>query len=126
MDHRTERIAEALREELAELIEYELSDPRASGIVVTDVQISPDKHYAHVRVGFSPGTDSKEALQALDHARSFLRRQLGQRLQMYRIPDLRFEPDVEGNLAERMEYLLKRMRKGRPKDLAPTEKTPGE
>lgn len=126
MDHRTERIAEALREELAELVEYEMSDPRVSGIVVTDVQISPDKHHAHVRVGFAPEADSKEGLKALDHARNFLRRALAQRLEMYRIPDLHFEPDVAGNLAGRMEYLLKRMRKGRPKDPNPTGKAPGE
>ena len=126
MDHRTERIAEALREELAELVEYELSDPRASGIVVTDVQISPDKHHAHVRVAFAPETDSKEGLKALDRARNFLRRQLARRLEMYRIPDLHFEPDVGGNLSGRMEQLLKRIRKGRPKDSGQAEKTSGE
>jgi ribosome-binding factor A len=126
MDHRTERIAEALREELAELIEYEMSDPRVTGIIVTDVQISPDKHHAHVRLAFGPDTDSKEGIKALEHARNFLRRELGQRLEMYRIPDLRFEPDVGGNLAGRLEQLLKRIRKGRPKDLEPTEKTSGE
>jgi ribosome-binding factor A len=126
MDHRTERIAEALREELAELVEYELSDPRANGIVVTDVQISPDKHHAHVRVAFAPETDSKEGLKALDHARNFLRRELARRLEMYRIPDLHFEPDVGGNLSGRMEHLLKRIRKGRPKDSDQAEKTSGE
>ena len=115
MDHRTERIAEALREELSELVEYEMSDPRVSGIVVTDVQISPDKHHAHVRIGFTPESDAKGALLALEHARSFLRRQLAQRLEMYRIPDLHFEADISADLAGRMESLLKRMKKGRPK-----------
>ena len=116
MDHRTERIAEALREELSELVEYEMSDPRVSGVVVTDVQISPDKHHAHVRIGFAPESNAEEALQALEHARNFLRRQLGQRLEMYRIPDLHFEPDISANLAGRMEHLLKRVRKGRPRE----------
>jgi len=123
MDHRTERIAEALREELAELVEYEMSDPRVGGVVVTDVQISPDKHHAHVQLGFAPDADSKEALKALEHARSFLRRELGQRLEMYRIPDLHFEPDISANLASRMEQLMKRIRKGRPKDV---EASPGK
>lgn len=126
MDHRTERITEALREELAELVEYEMSDPRVSGIVVTDVQISPDKHHAHVRIGFPPESDASEALQALDHARSFLRRQLAHRLEMYRIPDLRFEPDMSPNLAGRMEQLLKRIRKGRPKGSVDPEEKPSE
>jgi|SRR5579871_6513609 len=116
MDHRTERIAEALREELAELVEYEMTDPRVSGVVVTAVHISPDKHHAHVRIGFTAESAEKEALEALDHARNFLRRQLASRLEMYRIPDLHFEADISADLGARMEQLLKRVRKGRPRE----------
>ena len=116
MDHRTERIAEALREELSELIEYEMSDPRVNGVVVTDVQGSPDKRHAHVRIGFTPEADAPGALEALEHARGFLRRQLASRLEMYRIPELHFEADISPDLAGRMASLLKRMKKGRPKE----------
>jgi ribosome-binding factor A len=126
MDYRTQRITEALREELSELVEYEMSDPRVNGVVVTDVQISPDKHQAHVRIGLSPAADATEALKALDHARNFLRRELAHRLEMYRIPDLRFEPDMSANLAGRMEQVLKRIRKGRPKDTIDLGKKPAE
>ena len=51
MDHRVERISEALREELTELIGFELSDPRMGSATVTEVQISPDKRHAFVRIG---------------------------------------------------------------------------
>ena len=44
-DHRVERITEAIKEELSEMISYELSDPRISAATVTDVQISPDKRH---------------------------------------------------------------------------------
>lgn len=115
MDHRKERIAEALREELAELIEYELSDPRVRGIVVTGVEPSPDKRHAHVRIGFLPESNAEDAMEGLEHARGFLRRELSQRLEMYRIPELHFEADISADLGSRMEHLLKRMKKGRPK-----------
>lgn len=115
-DHRTERISEAIREELAEIIGYEMSDPRIGFATVTDVQISPDKRHAFVRVGIDPYADKKETLEALDHARSFLRRQLSARLDLYRIPDLHFEADVASELGPRMDHLLKRMRKGRPRE----------
>jgi len=114
--HRTERLAEALREELAELIAYEMSDPRVGDVTVSEVVTSPDKRHAQVLVGLAGGGDPKEALDALEHARGFLRRQLAQRLETYRIPELHFEPDVSVTLGPRMETLLKRVRKGRPRD----------
>ena len=49
MQHRTERISEALREELTEMIGYELSDPRVASATVTGLEVSPDKRHALVR-----------------------------------------------------------------------------
>ena len=111
--HRTERLAEALREELAELIAYEMSDPRVGDVTVSEVITSPDKRHAQVRIGLTGGGNPKEALAALDHARGFLRRELAQRLETYRIPELHFEPDVSITLGPRMQSLLRRARKGR-------------
>jgi len=116
MDHRVERITEAIREELAEMISYEMSDPRLSSAVVTSVQISPDKRHAFVRVGVGQGADAKQTLAALDHARNFLRHELADRLDLFRIPELHFEPDVASELGGKMEHLLKRIKKGRPRD----------
>ena len=52
--HRTERVSEALREELGEIIAYELSDPRIGDATVTEVLLSPDMRHAqmqtHLRV----------------------------------------------------------------------------
>lgn len=115
MDHRTERISEALREELSELIGYEMSDPRVGSAVVTDVHISPDKRHALVRVGVATAGESDPAIAALEAAKGFLRRELGKRLQMYRIPELHFEADALAQAGDRMEQLLKRIRKGRPR-----------
>jgi len=115
-DHRVERISEAIREELAEIIGYELSDPRIGSATVTDVQISPDKRHAFVRIGVGPGDDKQQTLAALDHAKNFLRRQLSARLDLFRIPDLHFEADIASELGGRMDHLLKRVRKGRPRE----------
>jgi len=114
--HRTERLAEALREELTELIAYEMSDPRVLDVTVSEVVTSPDKRHAQVRVGIAGGGDAKEAVEALEHAKGFLKRQLAERLDTYRIPDLHFEPDVSAALGSRMDYLLRRVRKGRPRE----------
>ena len=117
--HRTLRLAEALREELDELIAYEMSDPRVGDVSVSEVITSPDKRHAQVRIGLHGGGDPKEALEGLEHARGFLRRMLSERLDTFKIPELHFEPDASVTLGPRMETLLKRVRKGRPKDSEP-------
>jgi len=115
-DHRTERISEALREELAELIGYELSDPRIGSATVTGVQVSPDKRHAFVRIGVAPDANIEQTLAALDHAGHFLRHELAARLELFRVPQLHFEADVATELGGRMEHLLKRIQKGRPRE----------
>ena len=115
--HRAERVSEALREELSEMIAYELSDPRIGDASVTEVLVSPDMRRAQVRLHLSSNvTEQQETIRALDGARHFLRRQLAERLNLYRIPELHFEADVSSSATARMEHLLKRMRRGRPRD----------
>jgi len=116
MPHRTERVSEALREELTELIGYELSDPRISSATVTGIEVSPDKRHALVTIAVAEGSDVQKALAALQHAAPFLRHQLAVRLELFRIPELHFEADVATELGGRMENLLKRIKKGRPRD----------
>jgi ribosome-binding factor A len=116
MQHRTERISEALREELTELIGYELSDPRVASANVTSLDISPDKRHALVRIRVDDGADPKETLAALEHAAPFLRREVARRLELFRVPELHFEADIATELGDRMESLLKRIRKGRPRE----------
>ena len=115
-DHRAERISEALREELSELIGYELNDPRIGSATVTDVQVTPDKRHAIVRIGIGPDSDKQQTLAALEHARNFLRHELAVRLELFRIPELHFEADVATEIGPRMDHLLKRVKKGRPRE----------
>jgi ribosome-binding factor A len=115
--HRSRRVSEALREELGELIAYELSDPRIGDAVVTEVLVSPDLRHAQVRLHFSDqAKDGGETIRALEGARHFLRHQLSERLTMFRIPELHFEPDIAGAEKGRMNHLFKRIRRGRPRD----------
>ena len=116
MQHRTERISEALREELTELIGYELSDPRVQAATVTTLEVSPDKRHALVRIRVDEGGDVEQALAALEHASPYLRREVARRLELFRVPELHFEADIATELGPRMDHLLKRIKKGRPRD----------
>jgi ribosome-binding factor A len=104
---------------LSEIIGYEMSDPRIEMVDVTEVLVAPDMRHARIRLHL--GGDEKnreEALVALEGARHFLRRELASRLRLFRTPELHFEPDVEAARGERLERLLKRVRKGRPQEAA--------
>ena len=117
-NHRAERVSEALREELGELISYELSDPRIGDAVVTEVLVSPDKRHAQVRLHLSSNVKTqKETLAALEGARHYLRRTLIERLNLFRVPELHFEADVELSKTTKVESLFKRIKRGRPRDL---------
>jgi ribosome-binding factor A len=122
---RAQRVSEALREELAEIIEYEVSDPRIASVAVTDVQVTPDLRTAIVRVlgGESEGA-LQEALQALEGARHYIRRELAARLRLFRVPELHFEAHTASNAAERVEQLLNRIKKKREKTEGPAGNTP--
>jgi ribosome-binding factor A len=115
--HRAQRVSEALREELGELIAYELTDPRIGEATVTEVLVSPDMRHAQVRLHMAnAANEQQETIRALDGARHFLRRQLAERLNLFRVPELHFEADVASAATGRMEHLLKRARRGRPRD----------
>ena len=120
---RSERVSETLREELEELICWELSDPRIECAGVAEVLISPDGRTARARL-ILPGdaTSQKETLEALDHAKGFIKREIAQRVDMFRLPELRFEAALGAELGPRVAHLLKRVRRGRPRG----ENTPAE
>ena len=117
MPRRTERVSEALREELGELIAYELEDPRIGDVAVTEVLVSPDMRHAQVRLHMSEkDNEQKDTIAALEGARHFLRRRLTERLSIFRIPELHFESDVASSVNNRVSHLMKRIRRGRPRD----------
>jgi ribosome-binding factor A len=114
-ERRSRRLSEALREELAELIEYELKDPRLAGVTVTEAHMAPDGR--HVRVVVALAGDAAErdrAMDALNHAANYLRRTVAVRLRLFRAPELHFEEAGEAG-AGRIEELLDRIRKNREK-----------
>ena len=74
---RSERVSEALREELEELIVYELADPRIQVEGVAEVLISGDAKRAHVRLLLlGDAAAQAETIEALEHACSYIRRQI--------------------------------------------------
>jgi ribosome-binding factor A len=113
-ERRTLRVSEAVREELTEIIGFELEDPRLLDVNVSEVQVSHDGRYAHIRV-VSRGDErqQKASLAALDHARHYLRHELAARLSLRHVPELHFDLDRNPDADSRIEFLIKRAKKSR-------------
>jgi ribosome-binding factor A len=90
---RSDRVAEQVRRDLADLIRSELKDPRVGMISLTAVELTPD--YAHAKVYFATlNPDHLEEIErGLKRAAGFLRRELGRRIHIHTLPELHFVYD---------------------------------
>ena len=110
--NRLDRINERIREELSEMLLTQVSDPRLSGISVTDVDVDRELAYANIYVSALEGNErSKEILDGLEHASGFLRHELAVRIDLRTFPRLRFHWDATFERAERMEDLFASLQK---------------
>lgn len=95
MSRRTEKLNHFIQEEISELLQRHVKDPRLSGFVtVTGVSISSDLRYAKVFISIMGGEKEKgDAMEALANASGFLRKELGMRLRLRYNPELSFHRD---------------------------------
>ena len=104
---RSDRVAEAIRRELAQLIATELKDPRVGMISLTAVEVTPD--YAHAKVFYTTLAEG-EALQhiqeGLVRASGFLRREISRRVRIHTTPALHFVHDETLARADHLSRLI--------------------
>jgi len=108
--HRHERIAEEIRHEVTAMVAGELKDPRIAGFVtVTEVRVTPDLKQARIYVSVL-GTEGEQAstLAGLAAAAGYVRREVGQRLQLRRGPEIHFVLDRSEEYGQRIEDLLRK------------------
>lgn len=104
---RPERFAEALKEEIAEVVGFELVDPRLEAVTVTDVVVADDLRDARVYVLVRGSEDEiNNALKALHHAESFVRQQVALNLDLRHAPHVHFVRDTAEENASRVSDLL--------------------
>src|SRR3977135_2306439 len=104
---RPERVADILREEISQIVGYELEDPRLTMVTVTDVRISDNLRDAQVFVIVGGNEEEQRvALTALRHAAPFVRKQLSLSLNLPRTPEIHFVRDTVEERAARIDGLL--------------------
>ena len=104
---RPERVADILREEISQIVGYELQDPRVTAVTVTEVRVSENLRAARVYVTVAGDEEEHRlALKALRHAAPFVRKQIGLSLNLPRTPEIYFVRDKVEEQGDRVDKLL--------------------
>jgi ribosome-binding factor A len=128
MTQRTDRVDAQLREEIGAILARDVSDPDIGFVTITDVETAPDLSHAQVWVSvIGQPAERSASLAALRRAMPYVRRLLGKRLRLRRIPELHLRFDETTERGTRVLKLLSDLEAGRlpddpsvPADTLPT------
>jgi len=105
---RSKRISDLLKEEISLIICNELKNPKISGIItITNVELSQDLSIAKVFVSILDSEEKKkEIFQALLKSKGFIKKLLSSRIEIRKLPDIKFEEDNSFDFQQKIEKLL--------------------
>ncbi len=108
---RPERVGEQIHKEISHLLMHGIKDPRVALVTITGVNVTRDLRLAKVFFTVSDeAQDRKEAESGLKSAGPFIRRELGQVMQLRFIPEIRFIYDSSFAYGQRIESLLRQVK----------------
>jgi len=111
-NYRVGRVSQEILKEVNDIIRHEVNDPRVEGITITDVELTGDLQQSTVYYSTLDTDDEtkEETQEGLDSATGLVRKELGERLSIYRTPEVEFERDESLEYGSRIEELLKEVR----------------
>jgi ribosome-binding factor A len=110
--HRVDRLADQIRGEVAALISEDLRDPRIGFTTVTRVELSTDLQHARIWVSvLGDAAAQQRTIEGLGSAAAYIRRELGHRLRLRRVPELAFVLDHGPEEAIHLEEVLENLHK---------------
>jgi len=114
--YRKQRLNERIKELIGEVVLKRIKDPRIGLVTITSVSVAPD--LATAKVYFTVMGDESvraETRKGLESARSFLRKTLGEELELRQVPDLRFVYDETLDRAMRIDEAIEGFRRDEKK-----------
>jgi len=113
MSRRSERIAEAIRRVVSITIQAHLRDPRVSRYAtITKVELTPDLRYAKIYYTvLGEDKEKKRVEKGLQSAKGFIRKCIGDELELRYAPDISFRIDEKAEYAKRIEDVLTKLKK---------------
>ncbi len=109
--NRIMRIAEEIKREVSDIIQHELKDPRICGMIsVTKVTVTNDLKYSKIFVSvLGSSEEKKQILVGLKNAAGFIRKEIGQRVNIRYTPEIIFEMDDSIEYGFRISNILKQI-----------------
>ena len=105
---RAERIADQIKDQVSQLLAFEVKDPAVGLLTVTHVKLTSDMGLAHVYYTLvGDDVERRKTARALDRATAFVRRRLAEGMNMRRTPEVKFHYDENVERQERVETLLR-------------------
>lgn len=113
MNHRIGRVEQEIQREINDILLKRVRDPRVQDVTVTDVSITGDLQDATVYFSIlsDKASDAEKAKTGLDKATGLMRRELAQRLTIFKVPSLKFEQDKSVRYGNRIDELLRELHK---------------
>ena len=108
--NRSHRVGDQVLREISDLLLRKVKDPRLKGVTLTDVSMSKDLRRAHVYYSII-GTDEqkKQAQEGFESAKGYIRREIGERLQLRYVPDMQFKYDSSLEYGQKMERIFEEL-----------------
>ncbi|HFI0101392.1 TPA: 30S ribosome-binding factor RbfA [Streptococcus suis] len=110
---RTDRVGMEIKREVNEILQKKVRDPRVQGVTITDVQMVGDLSMAKVyyTIMSNLASDNQKAQTGLEKATGTIKRELGRKLTLYKIPDLVFEKDQSIEYGNKIDQMLRALDK---------------
>jgi ribosome-binding factor A len=105
---RSNRVAEQMRRELADLLQFEVKDPRVGMVTITEVEVTGDMEHAKIYYSAQKGTP--EIQTGLEKSAGFLRTQISKRMLLRKVPQLHFVYDSSIDYGIKMGKLIEEAR----------------
>ena len=107
---RSHRVGDQVLKEVSDLLLKKVKDPRLKRVTLTDVSVSKDLRRARVYYSiFGTGEERKLAQEGFESAKGYIRREIGERLQLRYVPEMRFEYDSSLEYGQKMERILEEL-----------------
>jgi ribosome-binding factor A len=111
-NRRSQRVASQIKTEISWLIEHSLRDPNKGFITITKVRLSPDLKIASIYYSvLGSDQDRENSKETLARSKSFLKRELGDRINLRVVPELRFFYDDSLDYSDKISSLLNKINK---------------
>jgi ribosome-binding factor A len=105
---RSHRVAEQMQRELADLLQFEVKDPRVGMVTITAVEVTGDM--AHAKIFYSATKASQSLQNGLEKSAGFLRTQVAKRMLLRTVPQLHFVYDESIDIGIKMGQLIEAAR----------------